>query len=495
MDLVVGQLGTELVKSSTAFVAQNQVKLKEKLQYPNKGCDFPTNMILQAKQVNQSPYPTSRQGALKLEPTLTLLTTQYLNRSREKRQTQPQLLKTSPQNTPKAAKSVHNLRNRNKDLTQKFGQKQSPTLILTSRITWTEQERMEERREGRDLENREIDKEDREISDRNGGQTARYLEQSETINLKKSHPIKNNPPIETQLKRKVEDSKEFGIILEEELKENIEIPVKKGRIKRNNLKLTIRKANGKCRKILDTKPLNKQNADFHFKMHDSNKEKQTIRLEDWDTSLALSFAFLHLIVQIESQSYLAFEFKNNHFAYRAMPFGIIHSPIYFATAIQPIMQQIKMKTEIRIINQVDDIFLLHLTKEFLKNLNLKIIHSLKYFGFTINTEKSDIQPKQKVIFLGWEWNLANATVKTKLKKRLHLLHDLHNMRKLKNTGIEIIVKQTDKLIRKLRRLRLKFQDAQLFLNTMDHQRAQAAILKGWNTTMTMNLSAIPDINL
>ncbi|KAA6374988.1 MAG: hypothetical protein EZS28_029486 [Streblomastix strix] len=123
-----------------------------------------------------------------------------------------------------------------------------------------------------------------------------------------------------------------------------------------------------------------------------------------------------------------------------------------------------------------------------------VIDSLKYFGFTMNTEKSETEPSQKVIFQGWKWNLANAIVKTKPKKCLLPLHDLYNMRRWINTGTEITVKQTAKLIGKLNYLKLQFQDASLFLNTMDHQKAQAARLRGWNTTMIMNKTAIPDIN-
>ncbi|KAA6370870.1 MAG: hypothetical protein EZS28_033602 [Streblomastix strix] len=62
------------------------------------------------------------------------------------------------------------------------------------------------------------------------------------------------------------------------------------------------------------------------------------------------------------------------------------------------------------------------------------------------------------------------------------------------TETEIIVKQTVKLIEKLNNLRLQFQEGSLFLNTMDHQKAQAARLRGWNTMMIMNKTAIPDIN-
>ncbi|KAA6395486.1 MAG: hypothetical protein EZS28_008985 [Streblomastix strix] len=88
-----------------------------------------------------------------------------------------QLLQTSPQNTPKATRPVQDPRNRSKDSILKTRYKWSPITRLTSRISWTEQERKEEGRESKDLRNHEPDKENRKISDRNGGQTARYLEQ------------------------------------------------------------------------------------------------------------------------------------------------------------------------------------------------------------------------------------------------------------------------------------------------------------------------------
>ncbi|KAA6364141.1 MAG: hypothetical protein EZS28_040331, partial [Streblomastix strix] len=273
-----------------------------------------------------------------------------------------------------------------------------------------EQERKEERREGRDLENRETDKENREILDGNGGQTARYLEQWETVNIKdfiqlgftlqlQDNLSINNLQCQLKIKKfrgKEEEAREYKIILEEKLKENIVIPIR----------------------------------------------------------------------------------KNNYYTYRAMPFETKHSPIYFTTAMEPIMQQIRMKTEIRIINYIDDILFLHQNQEYLMNMIQQVINTLKYFGFTMNMEKSGTEPNQTVIFLGWEWNLANATVKTKPKKRLFLLHDLCNMRRWIKTGTEITVKPTAKLIGKLNYLRLQFQEASLFLNKMDHQKAQTARLRG-----------------
>ncbi|KAA6359290.1 MAG: hypothetical protein EZS28_045183, partial [Streblomastix strix] len=177
---------------------QNQDKLKGKLQYPNKGFNQPTTMILEAKLVNQSPQPINPQGISKLKPTLTLLTTSYPSRSREKQQMQPQLLKTSPKNAPKATRPVQDPRNRNKDSTLKTRQKQSPTPRLTSRISWTEQKGKQERREGRDLENRETDKENREISDTNRRINSVIFAIMGNYKHERFHSIRIYPPMERQ---------------------------------------------------------------------------------------------------------------------------------------------------------------------------------------------------------------------------------------------------------------------------------------------------------
>ncbi|KAA6378279.1 MAG: hypothetical protein EZS28_026195 [Streblomastix strix] len=130
--------------------------------------------------------------------------------------------------------------------------------------------------------------------------------------------------------------------------------------------------------------------------------KQTIRLGDWSTSLDHSSAFHHLIVQTESQPYLAFEFQNYYYTYR--------------------------------------------NQEYLMSMTQQVIDTLKYFGFTMNTEKSETEPNQTVIFLGCEWSLVNATMTTKLKVYLLFLHDQYNIRRWTKTGTEIAVKQSAKLI-------------------------------------------------
>ncbi|KAA6389396.1 MAG: hypothetical protein EZS28_015069 [Streblomastix strix] len=121
-----------------------------------------------AQRAYQSPYQISPKRVPKLWLSPTLLITSYLSKSKDKRQMSLQSLKTSPPNAPKATRPVQDLRSINMDLTLKFRQRQSPTPRLTSRISWTELIRKEERWDGRDLENSETGKENREILDRNG---------------------------------------------------------------------------------------------------------------------------------------------------------------------------------------------------------------------------------------------------------------------------------------------------------------------------------------
>ncbi|KAA6354600.1 MAG: hypothetical protein EZS28_049873 [Streblomastix strix] len=163
---------------------QNQVLLKGKLQNLNKGYNKLTDTIPEEKQIYQIPYPINHQGVQKLEPTSTLLTTSHSSRSGEKRHMQPKLLKTSPQNAPKATRPVQDPRNRNKDSTLKTRYKQSPILGPTSQISWTEYEGKEERRGTEIFRTAKPTWRIEKYQTGMGKQTVRYLEQWETINMK-----------------------------------------------------------------------------------------------------------------------------------------------------------------------------------------------------------------------------------------------------------------------------------------------------------------------
>ncbi|KAA6362050.1 MAG: hypothetical protein EZS28_042423, partial [Streblomastix strix] len=77
--------------------------------------------------------------------------------------------------------------------------------------------------------------------------------------------------------------------------------------------------------------------------------------------------------------YLPFEAVGKVYQYRAMPFGTQHSPIFFAHALAMVLTKIRKESDIRILNYVDDLLLLHQSKERLRKQTLIIMKILEAF--------------------------------------------------------------------------------------------------------------------
>ncbi|KAA6367397.1 MAG: hypothetical protein EZS28_037075, partial [Streblomastix strix] len=181
------------------FTSSELCYVKGKVVVPKHWMQPTNDHDSRSKKASQSPNQISPQRFQKLEPTPNLLTILLPGSYGELMQMQPQLLQTSPQNTPKATRSEQDPSNRNKDSTSSIKQKQSPIPRLTSRISWTEQERKEERREGRDLENCETDNDNEEMLDMNGWINSEIFRIMGNNQHERLHPIRIYPLIERQL--------------------------------------------------------------------------------------------------------------------------------------------------------------------------------------------------------------------------------------------------------------------------------------------------------
>ncbi|KAA6371316.1 MAG: putative reverse transcriptase [Streblomastix strix] len=193
----------------------------------------------------------------------------------------------------------------------------------------------------------------------------------------------------------------YTVKLEEEFRENIIEQIHPEQAKWFNPTFIIPKPHQKWRKILDASALNKEIQTIHFKMNGTDQVRDLIRKGDCATSLDLKSAFDHLIVYPQHRPYLAFEAVGKVYQYRAMPFGTQHSPIFFAQGLAMVLTKIRGESDIRILNYVDDLLLLHQNKERLRKQTLIIMEILEAFGWTIAQEKCEIEPKQQINFLGW----------------------------------------------------------------------------------------------
>ncbi|KAA6402486.1 MAG: hypothetical protein EZS28_001983 [Streblomastix strix] len=145
-------------------------------------------------------------------------------------------------------------------------------------------------------------------------------------------------------------------------------------------------------------------------MNGTDQVRDLIRKGDCATSLDLKSAFHHLIVYPLYRPYLAFEAKVNVYQYRAMPFGTLHSPIFFTQALAMVLTKIRRESDIRILKYIDDLLLLHQIKERLREYTLIIMKILDAFGWTIAQEKCETESKQQINFYGWTWDLEKMYI-------------------------------------------------------------------------------------
>ncbi|KAA6402962.1 MAG: hypothetical protein EZS28_001504 [Streblomastix strix] len=463
---------------------------------------------LEAKQVNKSQYPISPQGVPKREPTLTLLTTSHPSITREKRQMQPQLLKTSPENTPKATRPVQDPRNRNKDSTLKTRQKQSPTPRLTSRISWTEQKGEQEGREGRNLENREIDLENREISDRNVRINSEILGTVGNYQYESFHPVRIYPPIQ----RQSEDQRTRKLVKDNEIQGNR----RRSRRIQDNVRGRIEREH--C--SIDQKGIDQMiKPDIYDKESKREMEKDT-RCESFE--------------QIDSRLPLQdARFEQGETNNQTWGLGHFNGPLLRIS--QPNSpNRITTIPSIRIPEQ-----LLHIQSNAIRNQTLTNILCNSY-GTNNATNKNENRDQNNQLCrrhpspspdqgVSEEHDLESnrhteiLRIHNELRKERDRTEQNRNISKMgmessqcnsQNETEEAITSSTrsiqyekmdkdgnrnnskinSEINRKTKLLKLQIQEASLFLNTMDHQKAQAARLRGWNTTITMNKTAIPDIN-
>ncbi|KAA6403687.1 MAG: putative Transposon Ty3-G Gag-Pol polyprotein [Streblomastix strix] len=283
-----------------------------------------------------------------------------------------------------------------------------------------------------------------------------------------------------------EEMKAYQEMLKEELEEGIVIPIQQDQVKWWNHTFLIKKPNGTWRKILDASKLNKEIEKLHFKMHGLEDVQYLANQMDYATSLDLKSAFHHITVSPNSISYLAFNFNSNNYTYKAMSFGTKHSPIFFAETIKSIIRQIRIHSEIKILNDCKDILLIHQNKQIFKIQTIGIMRTLEQFGWTISAEKCEIELKQIITFLGWIWNQQEMNIRMSEERQLKMIHALKDWCNAiyKNKGVKI--GQVATLIGRLNFLRPRIKEASLYLMELDKANTQALKTKTWDEIMIVN---------
>ncbi|XP_013917950.1 PREDICTED: calcineurin subunit B type 1 [Thamnophis sirtalis] len=159
------------------------------------------------------------------------------------------------------------------------------------------------------------------------------------------------------------------------------------------------KASGEVRAILDLKKLNIHIAYKRFKMQSFQNILGCIRQGDFLTSIDLKEAYLHVPIHPVHRKFLRFQFANQHYQYKALPFGPSSASRTFTKLLAAVAAHLRTRP-VRIICYLDDILLMSVSRQrACQDLNATI-HALQQHDFSVNLEKSHLEPTSRIQHLG-----------------------------------------------------------------------------------------------
>lgn len=181
------------------------------------------------------------------------------------------------------------------------------------------------------------------------------------------------------------------------------------------------KSDGTFRFILNLKKLNKFVITHHFKMEDIRTVSKLISKNDFMANIDLKEAYFFIPIHSSSKKFLRFKFHNQTYEFQCLPFGLSSAPYVFTKLMRPVTTFLRNRGHLMVI-YLDDILSIDNTYEGCSKKANEIITLLEKLGFMINYTKSDIEPNQRKVFLGFETDSKEMALKLPLVKRQKILN-------------------------------------------------------------------------
>ena len=199
------------------------------------------------------------------------------------------------------------------------------------------------------------------------------------------------------------------------------------------------KSDGGIRLILNLKNLNKSVEFIHFKMHTIRDVLQLIRKNCFMISIDLKDAYHTIKIREDFQCFLKFNFKDQLYNYTCYPNGLGPCPRKFTKVTSVPMAEVR-KIGHPISGYIDDFIMIKMTKIACFEAGISTANMFQTLGFVIHREKSQLEPTQKIIFLGFVIDSVTMTISLTEKRRNALHSLLLNILRLKSPTIQYVAK-------------------------------------------------------
>ena len=169
------------------------------------------------------------------------------------------------------------------------------------------------------------------------------------------------------------------------------------------------KPDGSFRPLIDLKKLNQFLIVPSFKMETLFSIIAALQPQEWITKIDLKDAYHHILVHVNIWKYFHFVVARVVHQFRVFPFWLSKAPREFTKTLAPVVQLLQTQG-IHVHTYLDDLIIrAHSRKQSLEHAQ-HILQLLQSLGWTINLDKSMLQPFLIPDFLGLHFNLEQALI-------------------------------------------------------------------------------------
>jgi hypothetical protein len=251
---------------------------------------------------------------------------------------------------------------------------------------------------------------------------------------------------------------------------------------------------GKDRLILDCRELNVYIKEKHFKLSDWLVLRDNIQPGCGGVTLDFSSGFHHLGLSDELQQYLVFRYAGVYYRYVGLPFGLRSAPRLFCAAITATVNAIRMRWGLVAVAYMDDLCIMAADRDELRKAVLEIVQFCENLGWTINKEKSKMEPSTTWVYLGLEWNTVTMTVQKTTEKNTALKKTVKDHIHQAEAGAVVRVRELARLIGQLSATRPQHDEASLYLAKANRLKCQAVRSGGWEAKVTLTRALLPELH-
>ncbi|MCG7876485.1 MAG: reverse transcriptase domain-containing protein [Candidatus Thiodiazotropha endolucinida] len=165
------------------------------------------------------------------------------------------------------------------------------------------------------------------------------------------------------------------------------------------------KKNGKMRPVINLRPLNRYLKKEHFKMDTMTKVLNLVKPNDWAISLDLSEAYLHVPIFRSHRKFLRFCIAGRCYQWKCLCFGPTTAPRVFTKVMSVVTAHLRTQN-IRLASYLDDWLVVNQIRRLLLQDRERCLNLLTSLGFIVNREKSDLVPKQEIVYIGGTFHFA-----------------------------------------------------------------------------------------